>query len=234
VDQKFAGDELVVAFSTLVTVAVPQAEEVLADQNRRGAVGRFALSDLFVKGDQRTLGGQGHARAVVGGLVLCGVEWEIQHREGEHHLGEVARGLGPVVGEERPRTVVPGIVGPKRVDGDELIILLLDRQLVVVVLRPLLGFVELAVIGADPIAPGEVFFEPTGAVVSPGLRGLFQGRLCRGGLLACPGARELHDLLEYGFSLRRRRRGRGGERLRFRHPLHHHLLGLQRFGLGTL
>ena len=71
-------------------------------------------------------------------MFLAG-EGDVEHGEREQHLGEVAGGGGKFAGVETAFTVPGGVVAPESVGGDQAVDLLLDRQVVVVVLRPFLG-----------------------------------------------------------------------------------------------
>ena len=53
------------------------------------------------------------------GVVLGRLERQVQDRQREHHLGEVARRLGQVRGEEPPLAVPRRVVLPERVDLDQ-------------------------------------------------------------------------------------------------------------------
>ena len=77
--------------------------------------------------------------------VLGRLERQVEDGEREHHLGEVARGIREVLGEEGAVAGVLRVVVPERADGDQLGNLRADRQVVVVVLGPLLRRVEFAV-----------------------------------------------------------------------------------------
>ena len=92
--------------------------------------------------DQRRGGLEGVAQAVELLLVVAGLEGQVEHGQGEHHLREVARGLREGLRQERRLAAVRGVVGPEGVDGDQVRVLLLDGQVVIVVLGPLLGLVQ--------------------------------------------------------------------------------------------
>ena len=143
VGQEFLGDVLVELFVVLMAVAVIGAEEMLRDQHAARIIrlGRFA--DFAVEDDQRRTGPQAVFQAVQLFLVLAGFERQVEHGQGEHHLREVPCGLGKGLRQERRLAVVQGIVGPEVVHGDQVSELLLNRQVVVVVLSPLLGAIQL-------------------------------------------------------------------------------------------
>ncbi len=98
-----------------------------------------------MEGDDRALRGKGHAPGIVDDLVLGGFEGEVEHGQGEHHLGEVVRGVGEVGRQEAALAVKAGIVKPEGAGADQAGDLLLDGQVVVVVLRPFLRRLDVAV-----------------------------------------------------------------------------------------
>ena len=79
--------------------------------------------------------------------MLFGREGQVQHGQSEHHLREVVRSFGEVHRAEflALARIELGVVPPEGIHGDQVRALLVDGQVVVVVLRPLLCLVELAV-----------------------------------------------------------------------------------------
>ena len=181
--EELVGDELVEPLVIDEPVAVVLAEEVLADEDRDFLLGERGRQDFLAVGDERAGGVEGDAGALGLGLVLGGLERQIEHGEGEHHLGEVARGLGEMGGEEEALAVVAGVVAPEGVHGHEVGELLLVEDVVVVVLGPFLRGVEGAVEGADGLAARLVVLaefiesDPVRLLLGLGiLRGLIGGR----------------------------------------------------------
>ena len=152
VDDEFAGHELVEPLPGFLAVAVSAAVEILADEDRQLAAGPDGGTHLFVERDQLAGGGQGHPAPVVNDLVLARFVRQIEHGEGQHHLGEVPRGGRDLLGEE-PALGVLGVVGPEGVHRNEVGRLLPNQELVVVVLGPLHGRVDLPVELPDSAFP---------------------------------------------------------------------------------
>ena len=63
---------------------------------------------------------------------------QIEHRQREHHLGEIPPRFREVRRDKRHLPIPRRIVAPERIDRDEIGVLLRQRELVVIVLRPFL------------------------------------------------------------------------------------------------
>ena len=100
--------------------------------------------------DQRTAGGQGKGAVVGVGVVRLGLEGQIQHRQGQHHLGEIRDRLGEGFGEKGRLCVAQGVILPEPVHRDEIGVLRSDGQMVIIVLGPFLCFIELSEKKAGP------------------------------------------------------------------------------------
>ena len=161
-DEELVGDELVDLLVVDVNIAVAVAEEVLADQNRCRLGDRSGLLDLLMEDDHRAAGLQHHLGALELDVMFFGFGGHVQQGQGEHHLGEVPRCLGQMNATEGLGRLAPGIVFPKGIDGDQRGVLLLDWQLIVVVLDPFLGFVELLVELSDAPAFVHIGVEVSG------------------------------------------------------------------------
>ena len=187
VDEEFTRHVFIDPLAVLVAEPVGRPVVVLADEHRHLAVGAVGGADLFVEGDDRAGGGERHLAAVEGDLMLRGLERQVEDRQGEHHLGEVARGIGEVPRQERAAAVA-GVVRPERADGHEAGSLLVDAELVVVVLGPLHRRVELAVELADQAALLAVVVEVEviDVRVAEGLQLLDRGVLLLARFLPCP------------------------------------------------
>ena len=149
VRQELLGDVLVQLHVVHVPVPVAVTEEVLADQDRRLVRRGGGRTNLAVEDHHRAACFHRERPSLKLPLMLGGIEGQVQHGQREHHLREAPRRLGEVGGEEWPVPVVLGVVQPEAVDGHQRGVLLLDGQVVVVVLDPLLRLVELAVELAD-------------------------------------------------------------------------------------
>ena len=145
VDQEFVGDELVDRLAVLDALPVAVPEEILADEHLGRAVGGRGGLDLLVEDDHRPARREVHLRPVELRLVLGRLERQIEHGQGHQHFGEVARRGGQIPRQERRRRVVLRVILPEGVDGDQGGVLLIDGQVVIVVLGPFPGLVELAV-----------------------------------------------------------------------------------------
>ena len=88
---------------------------------------------------------EGEGASLVLHLVVGRVERQVEDRQGEHHLGEVAGGVDEVAREEGLSFGIGRVVVPEGVDEDEVGVLALDRQLVIVVLGPFFSGRELSV-----------------------------------------------------------------------------------------
>ena len=145
VNDELVGDVLVDLLAVFLTLSVAVLEEVLSDQDRHLVRARLRRFDLFMEDDHRAAGRERHLRSLEFRFMLRRLERQIEHRQREHHLREVAARIGDVRAEERLRRIMLSVVAPERVDRDEAGVLLGDGEVVVVVLRPFLGRVHLAV-----------------------------------------------------------------------------------------
>ena len=198
VRQELLGDVLVQTHVVDVPVPVAVTEEVLADQDRRLVRRGGGRANLAVEDHHRTARLHRELPSLEVPLVLGGLEGQVQHGQRQHHLRKAPRRLGEVRGEERPVAVVLRVIQPEAVDGHQRGVLLLDGQMVVVVLDPLLRLVELPVELADVFELPEVLAE----VVRLGLQGRC-GSGC-GGLLLALRRVFLQGLLHLGLLLHRR------------------------------
>ncbi len=158
--EELVGHVLVPLLAVDLDVAVAVAEEVLADQHRRLVIADRGLLDLLVEDDGRRggLDGEGgrHPASVTCSPAFDG---QVEHGQREHHLAEVRRRHGDVLGEERSVAAVGqvcGVVAPEGVDLHQVGQLVLDQHVVVVVLGPLLDFRHLAVEPAARLTAGQV------------------------------------------------------------------------------
>ena len=107
VDDELAGDVLVELLAVLLAEAVARLVEVLADEHRHLAVrGRRRVRTSSWKAMTGPAGPRFILPSVERDLVLGRLERQVEHRQGEHHLGEVAAGVGEVPRQERAVAVV--------------------------------------------------------------------------------------------------------------------------------
>ena len=127
-----------------MTIPVIGLEKVLADEDLGplGSFGRFP--DLLVEHDERAGCGERQCGLLDLGFVLTRFEGQVEQSQGEEHLGKIACRFGQISGQEHFPSidVMFGIIAPESIQLDPIGNLLLDRQLVIVVLGPLLGLVE--------------------------------------------------------------------------------------------
>jgi len=118
VDDELAGDEGIAAFAVLEAVAVVEAEEVLAEQQRL-LVGRGLGLLHFLAHQQQW--GRGLQRArVLRDFVLAGGERQVEHGERRHHLEHTGGGFDQVRRRERLACGSGGEVDPEAVRGDDV------------------------------------------------------------------------------------------------------------------
>ncbi len=98
-----------------------------------------------MEGDEQVGRGVGHFVAVELHHCLAGREGQIEDRQGEHHLGEITRGIGQVFGQERRLAVVLRVIEPEVADRHQTGKLLSDGQVVIIVLGPFLRGIDLAI-----------------------------------------------------------------------------------------
>ena len=142
--QKLLTDEIVDTLAILVAVARIQAIEALAEQDVAGTLRSLGLQQFLVKRDQRALGLQTELPVLRFDFVLPGLERQVQNRQGEKHLREVAGGVDHVAREEGLAGFGGGVVAPEGVHLHEGAVPLLLGHVVVVVLGPFLGRLQLA------------------------------------------------------------------------------------------
>ena len=150
--EEFLRDVFFKLLVALLPVAVALPEEALRDEEltRVGLRGRGGF-DLLMIHDRRAARGEEELPAVRFLRVLRCVKRQIEHGKREHHLAEIAAGLGDVRRDEcalRAARDPRGVVAPECVHRHEIRVLLIDGQAVVVVLRPFLRRADLPIVGA--------------------------------------------------------------------------------------
>ena len=98
-----------------------------------------------MEGDDRACGGEGHGALLVGHRVLARLEWQVEHRQREQHLGEIVRCVGEMRRKKSGFAVVPGIVEPESTRPHQAGDLLVYGQVVVVVFGPFLRAFDVAI-----------------------------------------------------------------------------------------
>ena len=141
--QEFVLHELVPALLSLLDEAVVLPEEPFA-QEQLGS-GRCAGIRIggphFAEEDQHgPLGREGPGGSfTLDGDRRGGLEWQVQHGQGQQDLGGVVVRLQDAWRQERLGRVAGREIAPESRDGDQVRTLSLQRQAVVVVLGPFLG-----------------------------------------------------------------------------------------------
>ena len=138
-------DEVVQPFPAFVAETGIRSVEVLAQEDVAGVLGILGFTDFLMEHHQWLVRLEGEGASLVLHFVIGRVERQVEDRQGEHHLGEVAGGVDEVAREEGLSFGIGRVVVPEGVDQDEVGVLALDRQLVVVVLGPFLRGRELSV-----------------------------------------------------------------------------------------
>ena len=151
-DDEFARHELIEAFAVFVSVSVAVAVEVLADEDRHAATVTVRGAHFLVERDHRACGQEDHLPRIELHLVLARLERQVEHAECEHHLRKVSRRIGKRLRQERRLAIVHGVVVPKRIHGNEVGNLQPDRQVIIVILRPLHRRIDLTIQYANRLA----------------------------------------------------------------------------------
>ena len=136
--EKFPGHVFVELLIALLAIPVAVPVEILRHQQLRVFLRHRRRFDLLVESDERPRRRERELPAIRLRHMLRRLKRQIEHRQRQHHFGKIPRRFREVRRDKRHLPIPRRIVAPEGIDRDQIRLLLRERELVVIVLRPLL------------------------------------------------------------------------------------------------